>query len=321
MGTLERDYLFPEIQPYDSGMLDVGDGNRVYWEACGNPSGKPALALHGGPGSGCTPWWRQLFDPGKYRVVLFDQRGCGRSTPNADTATADLTANTTHHLLADIEVLRRHLGITRWLILGGSWGSTLGLAYSQKHPECVSEMVLFSVVTTSSREVRWITRDIGRLFPAAWERFRDGVAPEERDGSLVDAYSQLLHSHDRKVREQAAVNWCAWEAEHVKTQPGQVADPRYADPAFRLCFARLVTHYWSHAAWLEDEELFRGMPVLASIPAVLVHGARDVSSPLDIPWRISQAWPASELIVIESAGHGGGLEIANAVVAATSRFA
>ncbi len=189
MGKLERDYLFPEIQPYDNGMLDVGDGNRVFWETCGNPSGKPALVLHGGPGSGCTPWWRRLFDPDAYRVVLFDQRGCGRSTPNAGTATADLTANTTLHLLKDIELLRRHLEIDQWLVLGGSWGSTLGLAYAQQHAELVSEMVLFSVVTTSKREVRWITRDIGRMFPAAWERFRDGVPLEERDGSLVDAYA------------------------------------------------------------------------------------------------------------------------------------
>ncbi|MDP9255929.1 MAG: prolyl aminopeptidase [Actinomycetota bacterium] len=321
MGKLERDYLFPEIQPYDNGMLDVGDGNRVFWETCGNPSGKPALVLHGGPGSGCTPWWRRLFDPDAYRVVLFDQRGCGRSTPNAGTATADLTANTTLHLLKDIELLRRHLEIDQWLVLGGSWGSTLGLAYAQQHAELVSEMVLFSVVTTSKREVRWITRDIGRMFPAAWERFRDGVPLEERDGSLVDAYSQLLHSRDRRVREQAAIDWCAWEEEHVKTHPEEPANPRYADPAFRLCFARLVTHYWRHAAWIEDEALFRGMPVLANIPAVLIHGARDASSPLDIPWRIAKAWPASEFNVVESAGHGGDLETTKALVDATRRFA
>jgi proline iminopeptidase len=321
MGKLERDYLFPEIQPYDSGMLDVDDGNRVYWETCGNPSGKPAVVLHGGPGSGSTPWWRRLFDPDEYRVVLFDQRGCGLSTPNAGIATADLTANTTPHLLEDIELLRRHLGVDRWLVLGGSWGSTLSLAYAQEHPECVSEMVLFSVGTTSSREVRWVTRDVGRLFPAAWERFRDGVPPEERGGSLVDAYSRLLHARELSVREQAALDWCTWEGEHVKTHPEQAANPRYADPAFRLCFARLVTHYWRHAAWLEDEALFRGMPVLANIPALLIHGALDVSSPLDIPWRIAKSWPASELIVIGSAGHGNSLETTKALVDATSRFA
>jgi proline iminopeptidase len=321
MSESERDHLFPEIRPYASGMLDVGDGHEIYWETCGSPTGKPALILHGGPGSGCTPWWRRLFDPDKYRVVLFDQRGCGRSTPNAGGAIADLSSNTTPHLLEDIERIRRHLGVDRWLVLGGSWGSTLGLAYAQLHSDRVSEMVLFSVVTTSRREVRWITRDIGRLFPDAWERFRDGVPPGEREANLVDAYSRLLNARESAVREKAALNWCAWEAEHVKTHRGQPADPRYADPAFRLCFARLVTHYWSHAAWLKDDALFHGLPALSSIPAVLIHGAQDISSPLDIPWRIAKAWPTSELIVIESAGHGGGSETAKALVDATSRFA
>ena len=164
--------LYPGIEPHAHGMLDVGDGNRAYWEVCGNPAGKPALALHGGPGSGCTPGMRRYFDPDAYRIVLLDQRGCGRSTPHASDPTVDLSANTTHHLLADIELLRRHLAIDRWLVLGGSWGSTLGLAYAERHPDRVTEIVLFAIGTTRRHEVRWITRDVERLFPERRARFR-----------------------------------------------------------------------------------------------------------------------------------------------------
>jgi proline iminopeptidase len=192
--------LYPDVEPFDHGMLDVGEGNLVYWEACGSPQGKPALVLHGGPGSGCTPGWRRYFDPDVYRVILFDQRGCGRSTPDAGGLSVDLSVNTTHHLLADIERLRDLLGIERWLVFGGSWGSTLGLAYAEKHPEHVSEVVLFSVVTTGRREVEWVTREMGRVFPEQWSRFRDGVPARDRDGSLVDAYARLLARLGRHPR-------------------------------------------------------------------------------------------------------------------------
>jgi proline iminopeptidase len=307
-------------QPYEQGLLDVGDGHRIHWEVCGEPAGKPVVVLHGGPGSGCAPWWRQLFDPRAYRIVLFDQRGCGRSLPHAGAPAVDLATNTTHHLLADIELLRRHLSIERWQVLGGSWGSTLALAYAQRHPERVTEMVLFSVVTTTRREVEWITRDIGRLFPAEWERFRDGVPGPERDGNLVDAYSRLLHDPDAAIRARAARDWCEWEDTHVKTQPGQPPDPRYDDPLFRLCFARLVTHYWRHAAWLEEDALLAGVERLAGIPGVLVHGRLDVSSPLDIPWRLAAAWSGAELVVVDG-GHGAGPGMTAAIVSATDRFA
>jgi proline iminopeptidase len=240
--------MYPGIEPYDHGMLEVGGGNRIYWEIVGDPGGKPAVVLHGGPGSGCTPWWRRLFDPAAYRVVLFDQRGCGRSRPSAGELTTDLSTNTTQHLILDIEQLRRHLRVDRWLVLGGSWGSTLGLAYAEAHPDRVSEIVLFSVVTTTRREVEWVARGVGRLFPAEWARFRDGVPAEERDGSLVDAYARLLSHPDPSVREQAARDWCDWEQAHVRTRADHPRDPRYDDAAFRMCFARLVTHYWRHAA-------------------------------------------------------------------------
>jgi len=313
--------LYPPIEPYDGGLLDVGDGHRVAWEVCGRPDGKPAVVLHGGPGSGCTPRWRRLFDPGAYRIVLLDQRGCGRSRPDAGLPSTSLAAITTSHMIADVERLRRHLGIEKWLVLGGSWGSTLALAYGVQHPDRVAAMVLFSVVTTTRREVAWVTRDSGRFFPEQWRRFRDAVPESERDGSLVDAYSRLLDDPDPAVRERAARAWCAWEDAHVRSRPGEPADPRYEDPVFRLRFARLVTHVWRHAAWLGEDELLRRIGRLAHVPAVLVHGRLDVSAPLDVPWALDAAWPASELVLVEDEGHRGGPGITGAVVAATDRFA
>ncbi len=314
--------LYPEIEPYDHGMPDVGHGNHVYWEACGNPVGKPAVVLHGGPGSGCAPGWRRYFDPSAYRVVLFDQRGCGRSTPHASDPAVDLASNTTQHLVADIERLRQQLGIEQWLVFGGSWGSTLGLAYAENNPERVSEIVLFSVVTTTRREVEWVTRTMRRFFPAQWARFRDGVPPAERDGSLVEAYSRLLHDPDPAVRAKAAKDWCDWEDTHVAVRSGHRPNPRYEDPVFRMCFARLVTHYWRHAAWLEDGMLLREAGKLSGIPGVLVHGRLDVSSPPDIAWELAQAWPDAELALIDEAGHGSGDPgTTEALVTATNRFA
>jgi proline iminopeptidase len=302
-------------------MLNVGDGQLVYWEVCGNQYGKPALVLHGGPGSGCTPGWRRYFDPESYRVVLFDQRGCGRSTPHASDPAVDLSTNTTAHLIADIELLRRHLGVDRWLVLGASWGSTLALAYAERHPGLVSEMVLFGTGTTGRREVEWITRDVGRLFPAQWARFCSGASEAGPQSTLVDAYSRLLRHPDRAVREKAARDWCDWEDAHVAVRSDDRPNPRYEDPLFRMCFARLVTHYWRNSGFLEDGVLLRDAGRLDGIPGVLVHGRLDVSSPLDAPWRLSQAWPGSELIVIDEAGHS--LDhpgMTEAVVDATDRF-
>ena len=314
--------LYPPIEPYLSRMLDVGDSNLVYWEVCGNPEGKPAVMFHGGPGSGCPPFWRRYFDPAAYRVVLFDQRGCGRSTPHASDPAVDLATNTTDHLIADIERLRGLLGIERWLVAGGSWGSTLGLAYAQRLPERVSELVLFSVCTTSHREVRWVTRDVGRYFPEQWAQFQQGVPEGDRDGDLAAAYYRLLHDRDPAVREKAARDWCRWEDTHVAIRSDHRPDPRYNDPRFRMAFARLVTHYWHHAAFVEDGVLVRDAGRLAGIPGVLIHGRLDLSSPLDIPWQLSRAWPDSELIVVDDAGHGAGQPaMQDAVLAAIDRFA
>lgn len=313
--------LYPAVEPHAHGMLDVGDGNRVYWEVCGNPAGKPALVLHGGPGSGAAPFWRQLFDPAAYRVVLLDQRGCGRSTPDAADPATSLAANTTQHLIADAELLRRHLGIERWLVLGSSWGVTLALAYAQSHPARVSELVLFSITNTSRREVEWITRDMGRVFPGEWARFRDAVPPAERDGSLVDAYARMLADPDPAVRERAAREWCRWEDVHVSTHPGHRPDPRYGDPRFRMRFARLVTHYWRHAAFLEDGQLLRDAGRLAGIPGAMVHGRLDISGPPDIAWHLARAWPDATLELIGAEGHGlAGDGTIAAVLAATDRF-
>lgn len=314
--------LYPEIEPYDSGLLEVGDGHRIYWETCGNPDGKPALVLHGGPGSGCTPGARRHFDPARYRIVLFDQRGSGRSIPHASEPGIDLSANTTEHLIADIERLRRHLGIARWVVRGGSWGSTLALAYAERHPACVTEMVLNSVATTTRREIDWITRGVGAFFPEAWARFRDGVPAADRDGNLADAYHRLLMHPDPAVHAKAARDWCGWETAIESIQPGHPPNPRYESPEFRLGFARLVTHYWRNAAWLEEDILLREVGRLARIPGILIHGRLDLGTPLATPWHLSQRWPGSELVIVEEAAHDSGHpDMSACIVAATDRFA
>ncbi|MGE3314978.1 MAG: prolyl aminopeptidase [Planctomycetaceae bacterium] len=307
---------FPAIEPYDSGMLPVGNGHEIFWECSGNPHGLPALYLHGGPGGGCSRGQRRFFDPDLFRIVLFDQRGCGRSRPLASEPDADLRTNTTAHLIADIEMLRRHLNVEQWTILGLSWGTTLGLAYAQAHPDRIRGLVLGFVGATSRREVEWITSGVGRIFPKEWERFAEAVPEELRHLPLVDAYATLLSHNDPAVRDRAAREWCAWEDAHVSLTPGHRPNPQFEDPAFRLGFARLVTHYWRHAAFLDDDALIRGLPKLNGIPGVLIHGRYDVSGPLETAWRISKIWTTSRLQVLEDAGHGGGDSFYPAVIEA-----
>jgi proline iminopeptidase len=314
--------LYPDIEPYDRGMLDVGDGHRVYWETCGNPAGKPALVLHGGPGSGCSPGWRQYFNPELYRIVLFDQRGSGRSTPHASEPNVDLSTNTTAHLLTDIELLRRQLGIERWLLRGGSWGSTLALAYAERHPDRVSEIVLNSIATTTPWEIDWITRGVGAFFPQAWARFRDGVPGSQRSGNLADAYHRLLMDPDPAIHEKAARDWCDWETAIESVHPNHAPNPRYEQPKFRLGFARLVTHYWRNNAWLEDGALLRDASRLSGIRGILIHGRLDLGTPLVTPWRLAQHWSGSELVIVDEAGHDAGHPgMSECIVAATDRFA
>ncbi|SCF19632.1 prolyl aminopeptidase [Micromonospora mirobrigensis] len=313
--------MYPPIEPYAHGLLDVGDGQRIYWETCGNPDGRPALVVHGGPGSGATPGWRRMFDPAAYRIVLFDQRGCGRSLPHAADPAVDLSVNTTAHLLADMELLRAHLGIDRWLLHGASWGSSLALAYASRHPERVTALVLFSVVANTRREIDWVTRDMGRIFPEQWARFRDGVPEADRDGDLAAAYARLVDDPDPAVRDRAARDWCDWEDVHVSLAEGHRPSPRFADPVFRAAFVRLVTHYFANLGFLPDGQLLRDAGRLAGIPGVLVQGRLDVSGPPDIAWQLTRAWPDARLVIVESGGHGTGAGMTEAVLAALDEFA
>jgi proline iminopeptidase len=313
---------YPPIEPHDHGMLDTGDGNLVYWEVCGNPAGKPALVVHGGPGSGCTASARRYFDSGRYRVILFDQRGCGRSTPSAADHGTDMSRNTTGQLLRDMERLREHLGVRRWLLYGGSWGSTLILAYAERHPDRVSEIVIAGVTTTRRSEIDWLYRGVGRFFPAEWERFRSAIPDPERTRGLVAAYAQLMAHPDPFVREQAANAWCTWEDAVVSAEPNAAPHPYTGRaPSARLAFVRIATHYFAHGAWLEEGALLRDAGRLAGIPGVLIHGRLDLGGPLDTAWQLARAWPGAELTVIGDSGHLGSDTMREAVVGALDRFA
>ncbi|GGK58100.1 prolyl aminopeptidase [Streptomyces flaveus] len=316
--------LYPEIEPYDHGMLDVGDGNHVYWEVCGNPRGKPAVVLHGGPGSGSSPFFRRYFDPAAYRIVVLDQRGCGQSTPHASAYDTDMSVNTTAHIIADLERLRRHLGIERWLVWGVSWGSVLGLRYAQTHPGAVSELVLTAVATAANREVALMTRGLGQFFPEAFERFLAELPEDEREGNLAVAYNRLIESPDPEVRARAARAWTDWETAMTPAPPRSI--PRYEDPVFRMGFARTVTHYWGNDHFLgegnEEGVVLRDAPLLKDIPGTLVQGSLDFGNLLGTVWRLQQAWPGSELVMIDDVGHNAGAaDVVDALIAATDKYA
>jgi proline iminopeptidase len=320
---MTADGLYPNVEPYRQGELEVGDGNRVYWETCGNPEGKPAVVVHGGPGSGCSTWHRRLFDPTAYRVVLFDQRGCGRSTPHASEPEIDLATNTTHSLITDIEQLREHLSVDRWLILGGSWGSTLALAYAETHPDHVTEMILWGVTTGRRAEADWLFRGgVAPLFPEQWERLRAGVPADDRDGDIVDAYSRMLHDPDPEVRRRAALAWCWWESATPDWPPATRLASRFADPDFALAFARLVTHYIRHDLFLEEDVLLRNANLLADVPGVLVNGRFDLQAPIANARELNRAWPQAELVIVDDAGHAGDDPgLSEELIRATDRFA
>jgi proline iminopeptidase len=290
---------------FDSGHLDVGNGHVLSYEQVGNAAGSPIVYLHGGPGSGCTPGSRGNFDPRRHRAVLFDQRAAGRSTPYAAQDSVHWGSIDMDHHVGDIELLRDHLGIDRWVVFGLSWGSVLGLTYAMRHPERVTAVVVGAVSTGTRADIDWLTVHAGRFFPAEWEQFRAHVPVELRELRLVDAYYRLLMDPDPVVHDAAAAAWCQWEDAHVATVPGAVANPRYLDARFRLAFARQVTHCWRNDSWLEPDEIVRNAHRLGGIPGWLIHGRLDVSSPLDAPWRIHQAWPGSHLVVIDEEGHGG----------------
>ena len=309
------------IEPYDHGKLNVGDGHHVYWEACGNPHGKPAVVLHGGPGSGCSPWFRQFFDLNAYRLVLFDQRNCGRSTPHASEPDTDLAGNNTGNLIADIERLRHYLNIDRWLVFGGSWGSTLALAYAETYPQRVSEMILFGVTTGRHEEFDWVFRGgLARLFPEQWERLCAGVPAAQRDGDIVEAYQRMLNDHDPLVRRRAADAWCLWESATPAWPPAAGMAERFTDPAYAMAFARIVTHYVLHNAWLEDGALLRGASTLAEIPGILVNGRFDFQATIGNAWALHRVWPRAELVIVDDAGHAPNANLSRELIQATTRY-
>lgn len=306
-------------EPYARGMLDVGDGNQVYWETCGNPDGKPLVVLHGGPGQGCDQRMRDAYDAQRYRVVLYDQRGCGRSTPNAADPTTDLRFNTTAHLVADLELLREHLGIDRWLLRGGSWGSTLALAYALRHPHRVSEIVLSAVTTTRHREIDWLYGGVSRFFPEEYARF---VAAVDGADPVVPAYDRLLRHPDRDVRARAAAAWARWEEAVLSLEPN-VKPTSFSGPVEDglMAMVRLCAHYYAHYGWLADGELIRDAGKLAGIPGVLVHGRQDLSCPVETAYELAAAWPDAELFVCDESGHRGSPAKREYVRAALARFA
>jgi proline iminopeptidase len=309
--------LYPEIESYAAGMLDVGDGHHIYWEMAGNPEGKPAVFLHGGPGGGIDPKHRRQFDPARYRVLLFDQRGCGRSTPHAE-----LEANTTWHLVADIERLRELMGVDKWLVFGGSWGSTLALAYAETHPERVSELVLRGIFTLRRFELDWYYQHGAcLLFPDKWERFIAPIPKEER-GDLVGAYRKRLTDPDRDVRIAAAKAWSLWEGETITLLPDAELSSHFGEDDFAVAFARIENHYFVHRGWLEEGQLIGDAGKLKNIPGIIIHGRYDVACPAQNAWDLHRAWPEAELHIVDGAGHAFSEPgILHELISATDRFA
>ena len=290
--------LYPEIEPFDSGTLDVGDGHTIYWERCGTKGAKPALFLHGGPGGGISPKHRRLFDPAKYDVLLFDQRGCGRSTPHAE-----LEANTTWHLVADIERLREMIGVEKWLVFGGSWGSTLALAYAEAHPDRVSELIVRGIYTLTKGELDWYYQfGVSEMFPDRWEKFLAPIPQAER-GDMMGAYRKRLTGSDKAAQLEAARSWSQWEGGTITLLPDEELTDSFGEDEFAMAFARIENHFFVHAGWLEEGQLIRDAAKLAGIPGVIVHGRYDMPCPLRYAWALHKAWPRAEFHIVEGAGH------------------
>jgi len=290
--------VYPAIEPYETGMLDVGDGHSIYYERSGTRGAKPAVFLHGGPGGGASPIHRQLFDPALYDVMLFDQRGCGRSKPYAE-----LEANTTWHLVADIERLRALMGVDKWLVFGGSWGSTLALAYAETHPEHVSELILRGVYTLTRAELDWYYKfGVSEMFPDKWERFMAPLAPDERHDPMA-AYRRLLTGEDEAAKMEAAKAWSIWEGETITLLPNPAYTEVFGDGHYAIAFARIENHYFVHAGWLEEGQLLRDAGRLNGIPGVIIHGRYDMPCPAKYAWALHKAWPEAEFHLIEGAGH------------------
>ena len=309
--------LYPPIEPYDSGRLDVGDGHLIHYERVGTPGAKPAVFLHGGPGGGISSEHRRLFDPARYDVLLFDQRGCGRSTPHAG-----LDANTTWHLVADIERLRQRVGCERWLVFGGSWGSTLALAYAETHPQRVSELVLRGVYTVSRAELDWYYQfGVSEMYPDRWEAFVAPI-PEAERSDMIAAYRQRLTGDDVAARIEAARAWSTWEGSTIKLLPDAELAAGFGEDHFALAFARIENHYFTHGAWLDDGQLLRDAHRLHGIPGTIVHGRYDMPCPLRYAWALHKAWPEAAFHLVEGAGHAYDEPgILDRLIAATDAYA
>ncbi|KQZ33043.1 proline iminopeptidase [Mesorhizobium sp. Root552] len=309
--------LYPEIEPFDSGMLDVGDCHTIYWERVGTKGAKPAMFLHGGPGGTISPRHRRLFDPKLYDVILFDQRGCGKSTPNAS-----IDANTTWHLVADIERLREMAGFDKWLVFGGSWGSTLALAYAETHPERVSELVVRGIYTLTRAELDWYYQfGVSQMFPEKWERFLAPI-PEAERGDMMAAYRKRLVGSDRKAQVEAAIAWSEWEGQTITLLPEPETSDVFGEADYAIAFARIENHYFVHAGWLEEGQLLRDAGKLKDIPGVIIHGRYDMPCPAHYAWQLHKAWPKAEFFLIEGAGHAYSEPgILDRLIYATDKFA
>ncbi len=306
--------LYPAIEPYETGMLPVGDGHTLYYEVSGNPKGKPVVFLHGGPGGGTQPLQRRFFDPARYRIVLFDQRGAGQSTPSGS-----LEANTTGHLVQDIETLRRHLGITRWVVFGGSWGSTLALSYAGAHPEACVALVVRGIWLGRKRDIDWWIYGLNRIYPDHWEAFAGHLPPWERD-DLVEGYVRRLSDPDPKIHMPAAIAWRRFDQSASTLLPRE-DDPAPAGPR-TLAVARIEAHYVRHLAFLEDSELLRGVGRFRHVPGVIVHGRYDMIAPVEGAFALARAWPEARFILVEGESHSvADPGIRRALLDATDRFA
>lgn len=310
--------LYPPIEPYREGKLKVSDLHTIHFEESGNPQGKPVIFLHGGPGGGITPMYRQYFHPQKWRIIIFDQRGCGKSTPYAE-----LKENTTWDLVADVEKLREHLGIDRWVVFGGSWGSTLSLAYSQTHPERCKGIILRGIFMLRRKELLWFYQEgTSYIYPDAWEEYLKPIPLEERD-DLINAYYRRLTHSDRAVRLEAAKAWSIWEGSTSKLIPSETTIQRFGEDEFAEAFARIECHYFVNRGFLENEnQLLDNIDRLRHIPGFIVHGRYDVVCPLVSAWELHRAWPEAEFVVVSDAGHSMNEPgIRHALLDATDRFA
>jgi len=309
--------MYPTIEPYRAGMLEVGDGHQVYWELVGTPGAKPVVFLHGGPGGGLSTSHRRLFDPRRYQVLLFDQRGCGRSTPNAS-----LDANTTWDLVADIERLREMVGVDRWQVLGGSWGSTLALAYAETHPARVTELVLRGIFACRPEEIAWYYQDgASWLYPDLWEGFLAPIPADERH-DMVAAYRRRLTDPDPVVRVGAARAWSLWEGQTITLLPDPGLRDTFAADAYALAFARIENHYFVHDAFLEPNQIIRDAHRLRDIPGVIIQGRYDLATPMRTAWQLHQAWPEADFHIVPDAGHAFDQPgILHQLIEATDRFA